>query len=218
MRAVELRVHQNKPEEMHVGSRADLTIVLAHGRGRSPADMRALADRLALDNVRYLFLVAENSTWYPKLFQDPIADNEPSLSDAIAHYQSIIAGLENEGTPASRIVVGGFSQGACLTAEFLARHPRQYAAAILWTGGLIGPEGTTWLVRPELRDLPVFISTSENDLWVPPPRVRETHAWLRDSGASPSMLIFKEREHGVIDEEVHAVRSMIERLRFDFSA
>lgn len=211
-------MHHNKPEEMQVGSQADFTIVLAHGRGRSPADMRALAERLDLDNVRYLFLVAENSTWYPKLFQDPIADNEPSLSDAIAHYESVIAGLEAQGTPASRIIVGGFSQGACLTAEFLARHPRPYAGAILWTGGLIGPEGTSWPLRPELANLPVFISTSENDPWVPPPRVRETHAWLRDCGASPTMLIFQEREHGVLDEEVRAVRAMIERSRHDAAA
>lgn len=203
---------------MQVGSQTDLAIVLTHGRGRSPADMRALADRLALDNVRYLFPVAENSTWYPKLFQDAIADNEPSLSDAIAHYESVVAGLEAEGFPPNRIVVGGFSQGACLTAEFLARHPRPYAAAVLWTGGLIGPEGTQWPVRKQLADMPVFISTSETDPWVPPPRVRETHAWLRQSGASATMLIFQEREHGVLDEEVRAVRAMIERARLGLAA
>lgn len=124
-------MHHNKPEEMQIGAHADFTIVLAHGRGRSPADMRALAERLDLDNVRFLFLVAENSTWYPKLFQDDIADNEPSLSDAIAHYDDVISDLEAAGTPTKRIIVGGFSQGACLTAEFLARHPRSYAAAIL---------------------------------------------------------------------------------------
>ena len=211
-------MHHNQPEEMQVGDRADFTIVLAHGRGRSTADMRALAQRLALDNVRYLFLVAENSTWYPKLFQDQIADNEPSLSDAIAHYETIIKGLEGKGTPSSRIIVGGFSQGACLTAEFLARHPRPYAAAILWTGGLIGPEGTSWPIRQELHDLPVFISTSETDPWVPPLRVRETHAWLRACGASPTMLIFPERDHGVIDEEIFAVRAMIERIRLESAA
>jgi predicted esterase len=203
---------------MQVGPRADLTIVLAHGRGRSPDDMRALARQLDVHNVRYLFLVADNSTWYPKLFQDPLDDNEPSLSAAIAHYDSVIADLEASGTPASQIVVGGFSQGACLTAEFLARHPRRFAAAVLWTGGLIGPEGTQWPVQPTLKDLPVFLSTSETDPWVPPPRVRETHAWLQASGASAAMLIFQEREHGVLEEEVLAVRRMIERARLEVAA
>ena len=206
-------MHQNTPEELQVGERADLTIIFAHGRGRSPDDMRALAERLRLNNVRYLFPVATNNTWYPALFMDPIAANEPSLSDAIAHYESLVSGLVEEGVPANKIVVGGFSQGACLTAEFMARHPRPYAAAVLWTGGLIGPPGTTWPVRGELADLPVFISTSETDPWVPPPRVRETHNWLQACGASATMMIFQEREHGVLDEEVGAVRSMIERAR-----
>jgi phospholipase/carboxylesterase len=206
-------MHHNKPEELLVGERADLTIISVHGRGRSPDDMRALAKRLRLDNVRYLFPVATNNTWYPALFMDPIADNEPSLSAAIAHYEDLVSSLISQGTPAERIVVGGFSQGACLTAEFLARHPRRYAAAVLWTGGLIGPEGTTWPLQPVLAGLPVYISTSETDPWVPAPRVRETHHWLKASGASATMMIFQEREHGVLDEEVGAVRSMIERTR-----
>jgi len=206
-------MHQNKPEELQVGDRADLTIISVHGRGRSPDDMRALAGRLGLDNVRYLFPVATNNTWYPALFMDPIAENEPWLSAAIAHYESLVSGLIAEGMPADRIVVGGFSQGACLTAEFLARHPRRYAAAVLWTGGLIGPEGTQWPVRRELQGLPAYISTSLTDPWVPAPRVRETHGWLQSSGSSAMMMIFQQREHGVLDEEVGAARAMIERVR-----
>lgn len=206
-------MHQNKPEELQVGERADLTIISVHGRGRSPDDMRALAARLGLDNVRYLFPVASDKTWYPALFMDPIADNEPSLSDAIAHYESLVSGLIAEGTPADRIVVGGFSQGACLTVEFMARHPRRYAAALLWTGGLIGPPGTHWPARRELEGLPVYITTSLTDPWVPAPRVRETHGWLQSCGASAMMMIFQEREHGVLDEEIGAARAMIERAR-----
>lgn len=206
-------MHHNTPEDWVIGEREDLTVVLAHGRGRSPADMRPLAERLNLGNVRYKFLLATNNTWYPALFQDPIADNEPSLSAAIAYYDAVIAELVASGTPLERIVVGGFSQGACLTAEFIARHPRRYAAAILWTGGLIGPEGTVWQPAPAIKGMPVFLSTSETDPWVPPPRVRETHRWLEDNGASVTMMIFNEREHGVLDEEVGAVRSMLERVR-----
>jgi phospholipase/carboxylesterase len=206
-------MHQNPPEQLLIGDHADLTIIFAHGRGRSPADMRALAERLAIDNVRYLFLLASGNTWYPALFQDPIASNEPSLSAAIAHYEDVVSGLIADGTPAGSIVVGGFSQGACLTAEFMARHPRRFAAAVLWTGGLIGPPGTEWPLRRELSGMPAYVSTSENDPWVPPERVRETHGWLQASGASATMMIFREREHGVLDEEVAAVRSMLERAR-----
>jgi predicted esterase len=206
-------MHQNTPESLQIGTRADLTIILAHGRGRSPDDMRALADRLDIDNVRYVFPVATNNTWYPALFQDAVADNEPWLSAAIAHYDDLVLREIAAGTPAERIFIGGFSQGACLTAEFLARHPRRYAGAILWTGGLIGPDGMTWPENQEFVDMPAYISTSENDPWVPPQRVRETHSWLRRCGAMATMMIFKERDHGVIDEEIGPVRGMIERQR-----
>jgi len=206
-------MHDNKPEILQVGPHADLTIFLVHGRGHSPRDMRPLAERLGVTNVRYIFPAATDNTWYPKPFQHPVEDNEPWLSAAIAHYEDLVTRELAAGTPAERIIIGGFSQGACLTNEFLARHPRRYAGAIIWTGGLIGPPGTIWPHNDKLEDMPAYISTSENDPWVPAPRVRESHAWLRSCGASATMMIFKERDHGVIDEEIGPVRGMIERQR-----
>ena len=219
-------MHTNPPEERFdrpIGEKnfaernraasADLTIILVHGRGQSPDDMAVLADRLDLSGVRYLFPRADGNTWYPDKFMAPIANNEPFLSAAIAHYETVVAGVLAEGVPASRIIVGGFSQGACLSAEYLARHPRRFGAAVLWTGGLIGPRGTVWPLPGVLRGMPAFISTAENDPWVPAERVRETYDWLLQSGAEPDMTIFEERDHGVLDEEIEAVRNMIERVR-----
>jgi len=217
-------MHTNPPEERFDGESgekkfaarnadADLTIILVHGRGQSPDDMAALADRLALTGVRYLFPRADSNTWYPDKFMAPIASNEPFLSAAIAHYEKLVSGLLAEGVPAERIIVGGFSQGACLSAEYLARHPRRFGGAVLWTGGLIGPRGTIWPLHSVLRGMPAFISTAENDPWVPAERVRETYDWLIQSGAAPAMKIYDERDHGVLDEEIVAVREMIEGVR-----
>lgn len=208
-------MHLNPVEERVTGAAPDLTIVLMHGRGQTPADMVTLSERLALDNVRYLFPRADDKAWYPDKFMAPIANNEPYLSGAIARYEAIVSELIASGTPSERIVLGGFSQGACLSAEYLARHPRRYAAAALWTGGLIGPRGTVWPLRSVLRGMPAFITTAENDAWVPAERVRETYDWMAQSGAEPSLKIYQEREHGVLDEEVDAVRAMIARVRLD---
>lgn len=206
-------MHDNPVESLSLGKGSDLTIVLVHGRTQSPQDMRVHAERLALDNVTFLFPLATGNTWYPGLFMAPIADNEPALSAAIGHYEAIVSDLIAKGTPAHRIVVGGFSQGACLTSEFLARHPRRYAATILWTGGLIGPAGTVWPLRPILSGMPAYITTAENDPWVPTDRVRETYDWLRQSGARPELDIFEDREHGVLDVEIAAARRMVETVR-----
>lgn len=206
-------MHDNPVEELVLGTGNDLTIVLVHGRTQAPQDMKLHAERLGLDNVRFLFPCATGNSWYPGLFMAPIADNEPALSAALAHYEAIVSGLIDEGIPAERIVVGGFSQGACLTSEFLARHPRRYGAAILWTGGLIGPAGSVWPLRPVLSQMPVYITTADNDPWVPADRVTETYDWLRQSGAKPQIEIFEDREHGVLDVEIAAVRAMIDAVR-----
>lgn len=206
-------MHDNAVERMTRGNRSDLTIVLVHGRTQSPEDMKVHADRLGLDNVTYLFPRASDNTWYPAKFQAPIAENEPALSAAIAHYEAIVSGLIAQGVRAESIVVGGFSQGACLTSEFIARHPRPYGAAVIWTGGLIGPAGTVWPLRSALSGMPAFITTADNDPWVPSDRARETYEWMLQSGARPNLKIFRERDHCVLDEEIAAARQMIESVR-----
>ena len=204
-------MHSNPIIEKVVG-RPRLTIVLVHGRTLTPAYMDALAERLALPDVRYLFPAADGNTWYPKSLLALPAENEPNLSAAVAHYEGIVSGLIAGGTPLAGIAVGGFSQGACLTAEFLCRHPRRYGAALLWTGGLIGPEGSSWQPQPALAGVPVFLSTSRTDPFVPPWRVIETVEWLRASRASPDVEIFDEREHLVNDEEIGRARRLLSAL------
>ncbi|MEP7239385.1 MAG: phospholipase [Devosia sp.] len=202
----------NQPVIEKLVGRPRLTVVLVHGRTLTPAYMDALAERLALEHVRYLFPAAEGNSWYPKTLFAPLADNEPGLDAAIAHYETLIAGLLATGTPLECIVVGGFSQGACLTAEFLSRHPRRFGAAILWTGGAIGPPGRTWPPRPALAGLPVYLTTSKVDPFVPASRVIETADWLTASGALPEMEIFENREHMVSDREIERARQMLVAL------
>jgi phospholipase/carboxylesterase len=184
-------------------------VVLAHGRTLTPAYMQAIADRIALPQIRYVLPAADGNTWYPKSFLTPIAENEPYLSAAIAHYETVISGLLTNGVRPERLFIGGFSQGACLTAEFLARHPRRLAGAILWTGGLIGPEGTRW---PEDRDfdgMPVYVTTSATDPFVPPGRVRATADWYLVAGATVTARIFSHRDHEVSDAEVAEARRLL---------
>lgn len=191
------------------GGTPSLTVVLVHGRTLTPAYMRALADRLDLPGIRYIFPSVEGNSWYPAGFLSPLEANEPDLSAAIAYYESLVAGLLADGIDPLRLVVGGFSQGACLSAEYLHRHPRRLGGAILWTGGLIGPDGTDWAVRTALAGMPVYLTTSLTDPFIPAARMRRTVEWLRASGALVTATIFGERQHEVIDDEIAAARNLL---------
>ena len=202
-------MHQNPPIEYRTGDAPAVTVVLMHGRTLTPDTMKVIAGRIALGDIRYVLPAADGNTWYPKPFQAPIAENEPNLSAAIAHYEAIVARLLAEGLAPRRLVIGGFSQGACLTAEYLFRHPRRLGGAIMWTGGLIGPPGTTWPPRTELQGMPAYITTSQSDPFVPPARVRETADWLISSGAVTTAQLFAARDHTVSDAEIAAARQLI---------
>ncbi len=121
---------------------AQAALILLHGRGASAADILLLAEELYQPAYAYLAPQAANNTWYPYTFLAPMQQNEPWLSSALARVGEVVALVEAAGIPAERIVLGGFSQGACLASEFMARHARRYGGLLAFSGGLIGPPGT----------------------------------------------------------------------------
>ena len=146
-----------------------------HGRGAWPETMLDLAVRLALDDVHMLVPVAAGRTWYPQRFTAPVADNEPWLSHALEACDAAVQRLAGAGWPAERIVLAGFSQGACLTLEYAARHPRRYGGVAALTGGLIGDDSE--LTHPQgLDGTPLLITTAEGDEWVPPAAPRRARS------------------------------------------
>ena len=188
---------------------ADAVCILAHGRGGSPEDMARLAAALDVDNVRYLLPGAPGGTWYPQSFMAPFAANEPYLGRSLANHAVLVDGVVAAGYPAERIVLGGFSQGACLTAETLIRNPRRYGAAAILTGGLIGPPGTTWPVDAALAGTPVYLTGSEIDPHVPPARARETARVLGECGAVVELRLYADRPHVVTPEELARTRAYL---------
>jgi predicted esterase len=186
--------------------------ILVHGRGRSPQEMRDIALALGLPAIRFVMPAAPGGSWYPESFLAPIDRNEPALSRSIASYGLAIDEIIGLGVPAEQIVLCGFSQGACLTAETAIRHPRRYGGIAILTGGLIGPPGTAWPVRQELAGVPVYLSGSHIDEWVPVSRVEETAAVFTRCGAEVTQRIFDDRAHLVSEEEVAAFREMLLRL------
>ncbi|HEY2589717.1 MAG TPA: dienelactone hydrolase family protein, partial [Tepidisphaeraceae bacterium] len=142
-------------------------------------------------------------------FLAPIESNQPYLDSALRRIESIVADLLARGVGSERIFLLGFSQGACLTSEFVARHPRRYGGAIAFTGGLIGPPGTPRDYAGSLAGTPVFLGTSDPDPHVPFARVEETRDVLERMGATVELRRYPGMPHTINEDEIEAARQLI---------
>jgi predicted esterase len=188
---------------------ARLVAILLHGRGASAEDILGLAHQFSAKDIAYVAPQAAGSTWYPYSFLAPITQNEPWLRSALRVVAGLAEDLARQGIPAERLVVMGFSQGACLTLEFAARHARRYAAVVAFTGGLIGPPDTPRDYTGDFGGTPVFIGSSDLDPHVPLERVEESTAVFRRMGATVDERIYPRMGHTINADELHAVDALL---------
>lgn len=191
---------------------ADATLVLLHGRGGTAEGMLPLHDQIGLPTLAALAPQAAGYAWYPRTFLDPLEANQPLLDSALRRLDSVVAELLAGGIPSDRIALLGFSQGACLALEFIARHPRRYGAVMGLTGALIGPPGTPRDYAGSLAGTPVFLGTSDPDAHIPLARVLETAAVLRRMGAQVELRRYPGMPHTVNQDEIDACRALLEPL------
>lgn len=183
--------------------------IMVHGRNAAPAHILDLARRFEQDDITWLAPAAANRTWYPLSFLAPIAENEPGVSSGIAVLAALVARVEAAGVPRSRIIIGGFSQGACLASEFALRHASRFGGLLLFSGGAIGAPGTTWDQAGTFDAMPVFLGCSDIDAHVPEARVRETAAVFERMGADVTLRIYPGMGHLVNDDEVAFARTLL---------
>lgn len=192
--------------------RAPAAMVLAHGRGASAQDVLMLAEELRIPGFVFLAPQAAGNTWYPNSFLAPLASNEPWLTSALETIGAVLAKVSDAGIPPERTILLGFSQGACLTLEYVARHARRYGGIAGLSGGLIGPDGTPRDYPGSLAGTPIFLGCSDVDPHVPARRVEESADVLRRLGAQVTARLYRGMGHTVNDDELDAVRSMMHHL------
>src|SRR6185312_1941177 len=196
---------------VHAGppvAEAAAAMVMVHGRGATAESILTLADEFGRDDFAYLAPQAAGYSWYPYGFMAPMPQNEPGLSSGLAR----IGELEAEGMPAERIVLLGFSQGACLSLEFAARNARRYGAILGLSGGLIGPPGTPRDYPGSLAGTPVFLGCSDRDPHIPKGRVDESAAVLKTMGAEVTERIYPAMGHTVNEDELSFVRQLLDGI------
>jgi predicted esterase len=184
-------------------------VVLLHGRGGSTEDILALADELYLPQLVYLAPQAAGNSWYPQSFLAPVAQNEPWLSSALRKVEATLKMANDAGISADRIVIGGFSQGACLATEFVASHPQRYAGLIAFSGGLIGPPGTDLSHEGDLAGTPSFFGSGDPDPHVPWQRVEQCAKIFAEMGAAVTLRRYPNRPHTISGEEIDTAKRLI---------
>lgn len=192
-----------------VPAQARLAVILVHGRGDSAAGILGLVDEFDVADVTWIAPNAAGNTWYPYSFMVPTAQNEPGLTSGLGVIGGLVNTLGAEGIEPDRIVLMGFSQGACLSQEFAARNARRYHAVIGLSGGLIGPPGTPRNYAGSFGGTPVFLGCSDIDPHIPLERVHESAEVFRRMGATVDERIYPRLGHTVNYDEIEAVRALL---------
>ncbi|CAN5211839.1 dienelactone hydrolase family protein [soil metagenome] len=191
---------------------AKAAMIMVHGRGANAADILGLADAIGREDIACLAPEAAGHAWYPQRFIAPVAMNQPYLASALGVIGRLVAACGESGIPPERVALLGFSQGACLSVEFAARHPRRYGAVFALTGGLIGERIEAADYTGSLAGTPVFIGSGDADPHIPLARVRESTAILRGLGAEVTERIYPGLPHTVIPDEIAKVRRMLDAM------
>jgi predicted esterase len=193
---------------------AAAVVVAAHGRGQSPAymidNLVSRLDGARRDEISFILPEAEGNAWYPMGFLAAIADNQPSLDDALSVMRAIEAELDD--VDPARVVWLGYSQGACLVAEHLARHPRRWGGAVVLTGGMIGPADHDLTISGTFDGMPAYFSNGDADDWVPLWRTQATAEQFSAAGADVTIDVFPGRGHEIGDAEIGRVQTVLDRV------
>ncbi len=203
--------HQGQPvlESGAAASRAKAGMIMLHGRGATARGILSLSDEFAQPDVLYIAPQAASQTWYPLPFTDPVEKNEFWLNSALQWIYDLIHQMNQASIPTNRIVLLGFSQGACLALEYAARHPERFGGIISLSGGLIGNKLKRDAYTGNLQNTPVLIGAGENDPYFSMNRIHQSAEIFDHLGGNVSKQIYPDKGHTIVEDEVKFVRGIL---------
>lgn len=181
--------------------------VFIHGRGQTPElmDDHVIA-RLRTPGIAYVLPRAPSGSWYQARAIDPLSDlTRRELGASLDLIKSVVDGLPS-GLP---LLLGSFSQGACVALEFAMRYGP-------WNGGLAALTGCRVGVatdaRPasDLSGMPAYLSNSNKDGWIPLSNWSEAVETFGNAGARLRTDVFPGRQHEVSDTETGVLDQMLQ--------
>jgi phospholipase/carboxylesterase len=191
---------------------AETAVVLVHGRGATAQSIVQMTDEFDQHGVAYLAPQAARNTWYPNAFTAPVESNEPGRTSGLQAIADAVSKANDADIPTDRVMILGFSQGACLASEFVARTPTRYGGLAVLSGGLIGEDIDRDDYDGDLENVPVFLGCSAVDPHIPEERVHETADIFERMDADVTMRLYEGMGHGINEDELRAVTDLLDRL------
>jgi len=192
---------------------AGAVVILLHGRGARAESMIPLAEELQIRGLRFLIPQAGKKRWYPQSAFGPLEPNQPDLDSALGAVEGLINQARQAGFSEQQIVLGGFSQGACLAAEFAVRNPSRYGGVFIFSGGLIGPPGEPRNLTGSFDSMPVFIGGSDLDPWISFEVLKNAENAFEDLNAMVTFKIYPGMPHTVNQDEIEQVKKIMQTVR-----
>jgi len=206
--------HRNQP--VRAGGQAltsaKAAVILIHGCGASAEDILSLVEEFDHPEFAYLAPEAAGNTWYPYSFLAPIEQNQPWLDSALSYLGHVVERAKAAGVPGNKIALVGFSQGACLATEFVARNAAQYGGLVAFTGGLIGPPGTKFAYSGDLVGTPCFFGAGDPDPHVPWERVGESASVFTALGGNVTSRRYPGLPHTINQDEIEQAKQLLSHL------
>jgi phospholipase/carboxylesterase len=188
---------------------AKKVLIMIHGRGGNAEDILSLSEHLNVKDYALLAPQATNNSWYPQSFLAPPSANEPWLSSALERINDVVNDVVNQGISKENIYLMGFSQGACLTLEYITRNAAKYGGVAAFTGGLIGDKIYAENYKGDFDNTPVFIGTSNPDPHVPVERVYASANILKNMNAAVIEKVYNNMGHTINADEIENANRLI---------
>ena len=188
---------------------ADKALIMIHGRGADARAILGIASHLNVQEYALIAPEATNNTWYPYSFMAPPEQNEPWLSSALNLVKAAVGEAIEQGITAENTYFLGFSQGACLALEFVARNAKKFGGIVALTGGLIGDKIDQENYSGNFNGTPIFMGTGNPDPHVPIERVRESAIILEKMNAKVDLKVYEGKAHSVSQDEIDEANRMV---------
>ena len=212
--------------ELQTSPSPSASVIWLHGLGADGYDFVPVVRELELlktPAARYVFPHAPTRAvtinggyvmraWYDILGNDLVRrEDEQGIRESQQQVEALIAREVERGTPRSRIVLAGFSQGGAIALQTGLRQ-REPLAALLALSTYLPLAAAFDAEREDVsRSVPIFMAHGRSDPVIPLARATTSRDQLKAAGYSVEWHEY-EMPHSVCEDEIRAIAAFLGRV------